>query len=208
MRVFFVYAILLAFFICFAYYLLQFNSSKELLFLTFKFYILVEYSLLGFFFTLLIINKTFKKIILFSILPFIFFCIYRYVILPNDKFDNLPSLVEFSFFIIVISFYFYERMKIVTSNPSYNKISYWLVIGLFTYFAGNFFYYLMLTTTNNLELIKQMKFVTIIVNITKDIILSLAWFAHERTETDADILTIPDGLGLDDDLPINPTTNS
>ncbi len=53
-----------------------------------------------------------------------------------------------------------------------------------------------------------MRTVYAVVTITKDVILSLAWLAHERSETDADILKIPDGLGLDDDLPFNPTTNS
>ncbi len=46
------------------------------------------------------------------------------------------------------------------------------------------------------------------VNISKDIILSLAWLAYERQETSADIIQLPDGLGLDDDLPFLTKTNS
>ena len=38
------------------------------------------------------------------------------------------------------------------------------------------------------------------VSISKDIILALAWLAHERIETDSDILTIPDEMQLDDDF--------
>ncbi len=46
-----------------------------------------------------------------------------------------------------------------------------------------------------------MKIVYAIVSITKDLILSLAWLAHERPEIDADTIKFPNGLGLDDDLP-------
>jgi hypothetical protein len=96
----------------------------------------------------------------------------------------------------------------VSAIPLYRLTSFWICVGLFIYFSGNFFYFLLISTNKDPNYLNQMRIVYSIVNITKDIILSLAWFAHERSETDADILKIPDGLGLDDDLPFNPTTNS
>ena len=38
------------------------------------------------------------------------------------------------------------------------------------------------------------------VSISKDVILSLAWFGHERIETEDDELRIPTDVHLDDDL--------
>jgi hypothetical protein len=103
--------------------------------------------------------------------------------------------------------YFIGKMRFVSRVPIYKQISFWICVGLFIHFSGNFFYYLLITSTKDVALIMQMKVVGSIVSITKDIILSLAWFAHERVETAADIIHIPDGLDLDADLPTIRKTN-
>jgi hypothetical protein len=45
------------------------------------------------------------------------------------------------------------------------------------------------------------------VTITKNIILASSWFAHERIITDADIISIPENMDLDDDFTFTKTTN-
>ncbi len=136
------------------------------------------------------------------------FCVYNYIYSDLSKFDNLPPLIEFFVFILIITYYFYEKMNLVSKNPIYNSISFWICVGLFIYFTGNFFFYLLVTSSKDIVLLKKMKIIYALVSISKDLILAFAWFAHERIETDADIIKVPDGLGLDDDLPFLKQTNS
>ena len=45
------------------------------------------------------------------------------------------------------------------------------------------------------------------VTISKNIIISGAWFANERITTDADIIQLPENMNLDDDFSLTNTTN-
>ncbi len=208
LKVFFIYSLVLASFAIFSIFFLYGVQSKSAYIFLLRIYVPFEYIMLIYFFYLLFKNTIAKRLILVSILPFLSFCIYRFLTSTSNAFDSYPSLVEFFIFILILLYFFFEKMRIVSVIPVYQSISFWLAVGLFVYFTGNFFFLLLVNSSKNIEFIKQMNIVNSIVSITKDIILALAWFAHERTETDADILTIPDGLGLDDDLPYNPPTNS
>ena len=46
------------------------------------------------------------------------------------------------------------------------------------------------------------------VTIAKNLIIAFAWLAHERLETNADILQMPDDMQLDDDFIVSNQTNS
>ena len=98
-------------------------------------------------------------------------------------------------------------MKNVSSIPLFTSISFWLCVGLFIYFTGNLFFLLCLPSTSNKELLKPMFLIYSFVTITKNLILAGAWFAHERTITDADIITLPDNMNLDDDFNFINTSN-
>jgi len=93
-------------------------------------------------------------------------------------------------------------------TPLYQSISFWLCVGFFIYFTGNFFYLLFLTSTSDKKLVTEMKIVYTIVTITKDIILCLAWFAQEHNETKEEELRIPEDLHLDEDLSFTLPINS
>jgi hypothetical protein len=154
-----------------------------------------------FFFALLFKNTIVKKVILISILPFLIYCFFNYFESDSKLFNNYPAIIEFFVFILILVYYFFEKMRVISRIPIYQSISFWLCVGLFFYFSGSFFFLLLVNTSKNIAFILQMKIVYSIVTIIKDIILSLAWFAHEHIETNADIIKFPNGLGLDDDLP-------
>ena len=207
LKVFFVYIILLAFFSSISLYVLNIEHSKAAYLFIVRLYFAVEYATLVFFFSLLFQNKLVKKIILFSIIPFWVYCIYNFFVSEHDTFNNYPALIEFSVFILVILFYFYEKMKIVSNIPLFQSISFWLCVGLFIYFTGNLFFLLFVTSTSDKELLKQVFLIYTGVTITKNLILAGAWFAKEKLQTDADIIQIPENMKLDDDFPFTKTSN-
>lgn len=208
MKAFFIYTITLATLVGLSMWLVYGLRSKEAYFLVLQFYFPIEYALLIVFFSYLYKNKIAKKVILFSIIPFWIFCVINYLNSDPKVFNNYPPIVSFLIFIIIIVYYFFEKMRVVSIHPLYESISFWICVGLFIYFAGNFFYLLFVTNTQNIELVKQLKIVYSTVTIAKNIILSIAWFFKEHIETKEDELTIPDHVNLDDDLSFTLPTNN
>ena len=207
LKVFFLYLILLAFISSTSLYVVYFKDSKLSYFVLVRIYIAVEYLTLILYFAFLVKNKLFKKIIIFSVIPFWCYCIYNYYVSDPNTFNNYPSLLEFSVFILVIIFYFYEKMNVVSNIPLFKSISFWLCVGLFIYFTGNLFFLLLIPSTSAKEILKQMFLIYSCVTITKNIILASAWFANERVATDADIIKLPENMKLDDDFTFTNTTN-
>ena len=160
------------------------------------------------FFGLLLKNKIFKSFSLLTVIPFIVYCFYDFYKSEPNTFNNFPPLLEFSFFILVLIFYFFEKMRVVTTIPLYQSISFWICVGLFIYFTGNLFYLIFITSTKDKHLISQMQIIYSCVTIAKNLIIALACLAHERLETNADILQMPDDMQLDDDFIVSNQTNS
>ena len=207
MKVFFIYTILLAFFSTISLLVLNVGHSRSAYLLIVRIYFAFEYAILVFFFSKISQNKSFQKIILFSIFPFWGYCLYNFFASEHDTFNNYPALVEFAVFILIIIFYFYEKMNVVSRIPLSNSISFWLSVGLFIYFTGNLFFLLFIFSTSNKEILKQMFLIYSGVTITKNLILASAWFAYEKIQTDADIIKLPENMKLDDDFTFTNTTN-
>lgn len=202
------YTIFLGFFVIASLYSLNYLHSRSTYLLIVRFYFAVEYAMFMLFFSSLINNTIFKKIGLLSIVPFWLYCIYNFFTSESDTFNIYPAIIEFSIFILVLIFYFYEKMKVVSKFPLYQSISFWLCVGLFIYFTGNLFYLLFITSTNDKHQISQMQIIYSCVTIAKNLIIAFAWLAHERLETNADILQMPDDMQLDDDFIVSNQTNS
>lgn len=207
LKVFFVYTILLAFFSTAALYVLNYEHSRSAYLFILRVYIAIEYAILVYFFSILFQNIILRKIVILSIFPFWIYCIYNFFVSRPDTFNNYPALIEFSVFILVIIYYFYEKMSVVSSIPLSKSISFWLCVGLFIYFTGNLFFLLFHTSISDKELLSLMFLIYTIVTITKNIILGSAWFANERVSSDADIIQLPDNMNLDDNFIFTKTTN-
>ncbi len=208
LKVFFIYAILLAFFSISGILVYAIFKSKLMYQIVLSFYVLSECICFCMFFYFLFKNGLAKKLVFYSIFPIAIFWGFNFLFYTKENFNNHTLILEFIFFIIVITYYFYEKMRIVTSYSLYKSISFWLCTGFFLYFTGNFFFLIFSNSTKDSAFLKQIKIIYAIITISKDLILAFAWFATERIETNADIIKIPDGLGLDDDLPFLKQTNS
>ena len=207
LKVFFVYLILLAFFASFSLYLLYFIKSKTAYLFVLRCYIAIEYSIFTYFFYLLIIPKFLKNLLIFSVTLFLGFCIFDYFESNSAVFNNYPALVEFSIFILIIIYYFFQKMNVVSGVPLLSTISFWFCVGLFIYFTGNLSFLIFIRYTKDHALINQMQLIYSCVTIAKNIILAAAWFAHEKLQTDADIIQLPENMKLDDDFTFTNTTN-
>jgi hypothetical protein len=198
--VFFVYTTLLFVLALSSIVLLNVYDSKPAYFLILKLYVILEYAMFCLFFYCLLKNDFFKKVVLFSIIPFSAFAIYTFINSPKGSFSTTPLLLEFLLLIIILLFYFFEKVRHITNNPMQNSISFWLCVGLLLYFFGNFFYVTTLNTSKDIAFIKQVKTICSIIIIAKDIVLALAWLGKEPIETDDDIIRIPDSLDFDKDF--------
>ena len=89
-------------------------------------------------------------------------------------------------------------MQTVVFYPLYQTITFWICVGLFLYFTGNFFFLLLIKSTSDIHVKIQMKTLYSFVTITKNIFLSVALFASEINEGKNDNIEIPDYLDLDD----------
>ena len=203
MKVFFVYIILLAFFTTIT--IITFYLIKSQFFYSFvvRVYVIFEYCILSIFFYNLYTNRIAKRIIIYSIIPFVIYSSYNLIIIERTGFNNNSLVLEFLAFIIFIIYFFYEKMKTVVLYPLYQSITFWICVGLFLYFTGNFFFILFIKSTTDKELRVQMKIIYSFVTITKNIFLSMAFFATEISDNTSEEFSIPEHLNLDDLSPNN-----
>ncbi len=99
-------------------------------------------------------------------------------------------------FIFFLVYFFYEKMKTIAERPIYQNISFWICVGLFLYFTGNFFFLLFSRYGTDVVFKNQIQSIYIAVTITKNIILSFSFFANEFKEDD-DAPKFPSNLNLD-----------
>ncbi len=149
-------------------------------------HLVIEYLIVGLFFHFIIKNKIIKALIIFTVLPFIFYTYFDYMKFGNKLFGTLPTLIEFIFFILIIIVYFFEKMKTISvaSSFSLNSIHFWISVGLFLYFTGNFFYFLFVENSKhaNQSLKDQLNIIYSSVTIIKNIILGLAFVNNQNDE--------------------------
>jgi hypothetical protein len=167
--------------------------------LTVKFYTLAEYCLFALFLSFYYNNLLIKKAIIFSIIPFTLYWTYDF----KRNFSNYtigPLLVEFLIFMIFIILFFYDRMHNDSVYPISLTISFWICVGLFIYFSGNFFYLIFSSYKKNNPFLLQIKYIYATVTITKNIILSLSFLGTEKKDED-EFPRFPAELNLDSTIP-------
>ena len=91
-------------------------------------------------------------------------------------------------------------MQTVVLYPLYQIPSFWIAVGLFIYFTGNFFVIVFVYSNTDPAYIVQSRIVYGIITFTKNIILALALFGTEPDNADnnPDTLDLPSNLNLDE----------
>jgi hypothetical protein len=122
-----------------------------------------------------------KTGLLISLPLFLIYNIYDFFSNDNVSFSNNPTLIEFLIFIVLIIFYLFEKMKVNQETPAYSSINFWLNVGLFVYFTGNFFYILLVenSATASIAVKNQLIVIYCIITIMKNLILSFAFVKND-----------------------------
>jgi hypothetical protein len=196
LRVFFIYTISLALFVIIGTFSAYFLKTKETYILTVKFYILTEYLLFSLFLFHTYTNHLAKKFISISVLPFSFFWLFD-LFQSGSVYTTGPLLVEFLAFIVFIIYYFYEKMQVIEESPIYQNVTFWICVGLFLYFSGNFFFLIFSNYKITGVFKDHIRYVYTFVTISKNILLCSALLINETTSKSIDNLNFPSDLNLD-----------
>ena len=192
LKVFFIYAILLASFSIASIVSIYFNKNLSVYLVLLKLFSIFEFFTFSLFVYYSLENRFFKKTILILNVPYLAIHIFSWLFLKNE-FSVYPFLFEFLTFIIFIIYFFYEKMKLVNNNPIYSNIEFWIFVGIFIYFTGNFFYLLFSNSNYSKHFKYQLQIVASIVTIIKNIIFSLSFLIKETPQiTNNSISYAPD----------------
>jgi hypothetical protein len=95
-------------------------------------------------------------------------------------------------------------MQIDFESPIYSTIYFWINVGLFVYFTGNFFYILLVENSINAnnEVRNQLKIIYSVISILKNIILGFALLQKQTKDISLNS-PFPKDLNLDIITPNN-----
>ncbi|HOZ78939.1 MAG TPA: hypothetical protein PLY34_13175 [Ferruginibacter sp.] len=127
-----------------------------------------------------------------------------YLFQTKDKLPFLPLALEEIFFLVVILFSLYEKIKFFSEMPLYRIPSFWISLGFLIYFSGTLFLYLFSISVTNKDtlFIKQYNVVVMCFLIIKDILLCIAIYTNKMNQIEKKKTSRSETFMLDyDELP-------
>lgn len=135
---FFIYAILTAILVSSLFLFRFIYPNKEYYFFFVRLHNLIEFSLIAYIFSLFIRNKVISKTITIAIIPFLILCLVDYISAKEPSLAYVPLLTECLFFIIVIIYFFFEKMKQEVNENLFSTFVFWFAVAFLINFSGNF----------------------------------------------------------------------
>lgn len=201
LKVFFVYTIILFVFIGFNLLSRNVFKSNELHLFILRLFNICEYSIIALFLHYILKATFFRKLVLYSIIPFVLYAFGDYLMNDRSQFNNHSNIVSALLLIVFIVYFFYEKMNTVVMYPLYQSITFWICVGLLLYFAGSFFFFLFIKSSVDKVLMNSIYALVVIV---KNILLCISLFASEKADDEDNALHIPKDLDLDELSLTNP----
>jgi len=196
-KVFFFYISAIAFFICLSVYF-KFHNDRVHQLLVNRIFLVVEFSILSAYYYGQLVFKYKKIAFLSAVICFFLYSIFDYLTTESSKnFSFIPLVVECLFFVMVIIYFFYEKIQYNLSIPILHTAEFWISIALLLYFSGNFFLFLYSKSMYNNPAFRQQ--FTIIYNtltIIRDILLTVAVLVKVYVITNAKNLNDPIDIDL------------
>ncbi len=202
-KVFFLYTILIAIFVVTGFSLLYFYHLRESYFLIVRIYLVVEYSLLIYFFSLYIKGKILKKILIFSVFGYSIFSVFSFLNSPKTELPFTTGSVEHMLLLLLVISFFFEIMQETVVEPIYQKAIFWISVAFIINSAGNFFLFLYSKNSFDNEIFRtQFTIIYTTVTVIKNLLLCASILIKEKSDNKA-----PDNL-FDIDLDsFNPIKN-
>lgn len=200
-KVFFLYTILIAILVIVGFSLLYLFKSSENYYLVVRVYIVIEYSLLAYFFSLFIRNLAIKRILLFTPVAFLIFCVYDFIIEKTPGLPFLPASVAHILLLCFIIYYFFEVMQDSVVEPIYQRAIFWISVAFIINSSGNFFLFLYSRTSFNDDTFKsQYTIIYTTVTVIKNLLLCISIMIKENKPVET--LHHPIDIDLDSFNPI------
>jgi hypothetical protein len=117
----------------------------------------------------------------------------------NNIFNNYPTIFEFFIFIVFAILFLFELLNDFNFEPISNNIIFWVNVGLFVYFCGNFFYILLVQNSINADADVQTKLMVVysIVSIIKNILIGISFLSKVDKSSKNNSNSFPKDLNLD-----------
>ena len=186
LKVFFLYSATFAFFLCLSIYFRIFLQDSPHQLLINRFFLVTEFSFLSLFYNYTIVNKLKKTFFLFCVTAFILYSFYDYSKSKAGQFSFIPLVIECLFFLLVIIYFFYEKIKYNVSASLYYYPDFWISVGFLIYFSGNFFLFLFSKSMfNDPDFRFQYTIIYGFVTIIKNVFICMAIVVNANIEDQA-----------------------
>lgn len=141
-NIFFFYTLFTSLLVIVGFSLLYIYKSPENYYLVVRTYVILEFTLLTYLFQLYIKNNIIRKVILYSPIGFILFCIFEFSTEKSPGIPFLPISVAHITLLCLIIYYLFEVMQETVLEPVYQKAIFWISVAFIINSAGNFFLFL------------------------------------------------------------------
>jgi len=147
---------------------------------------IIEFCSFGFFFYFNLKNNLLKKLIFFTIIAFIIFCLTN-LFLQFSAFENLdtiPVTFQAIFIMTLCVIYFFEQIRNPKALFIYSTSEFWIVTGILVYLAGTFFIFIYSSNLTQEELNTYWP-INYVFNAIKNILFGLGIYIHGRNQRKA-----------------------
>ena len=187
-KVFFFYTISTSLLVIIGFTLLYIFKSPENYYLIVRAHVIIEFTLLTYLFHLYIKNNLIRKLILYSPVVFIFFCIFEFSTEEIPGIPFLPISVAHIALLCFIIYYLFEVMQATVLEPIYQKAIFWISVAFIINSAGNFFLFLYSNNSfdNGPNFKKQYTIIYTTVTVIKNALLCISILIKETPQNESD----------------------
>ncbi len=196
-REFFIYASITAILVLLLCVFRYWHPNKTIYFLIVRFHNVIEFSLLTYIFSLFLKNKIASKAIKIAIIPFFILFLLDYVLSNSPSIAYIPLLIECLFFIILIIYFFFEKMKLDANEPLFLTFIFWFAVAFLINYSGNFLLFVYSeTSSKNAEFTTNYTIIYSIVTIVKNFLLCTAVSMKESTNNKSSNNLVPNNAPM------------
>jgi hypothetical protein len=153
-------------------------TTYRLIFISLSSFTVIEYLFFSLFLYYIIKNAQFKKLILYSAIPFIILCIITFLYDKNNRFDSISASVEAILIIIFCIFYLYEQINKPEISFIYLSYTFWFTIGFLIYLSGTFFLFIQSPSFSD-QTRDNFWAINLFCNILKNILFAIGFYIEK-----------------------------